>query len=477
MTPHSSANYDELWQSASKERRRAGVVSNVLITLCAIAFGSLFVASGLGLQGADVGWFLVIAAAASVVLSRLVFRAQRRLLLARKRTAWYRKTLDRIDPKWQGEDDDSERFAELMPIGEDQLGLFGAGSLFDRTCTCDTEPGRERLASWLAQPAPAAEIRERQSAVQELADAPEFRREFGVACMNFTGLGPLNALRAWLAEPDSPVRTNYLLLLLVIAPLVTLGVGISYWLGWLPGGVGLAVTAAAGAFHYWLGAITGSSLGALASQASQLIEFDLHTISRVAEVVAAQSWTADILIAAKTGILSTLVDSGAVQALRRGSALLAFANNENQWLLSVFFLIPQIAALRLHAWKKAHGNDVRQAIETIANVEALVALGNYAAENPAHSYPNVRETQDGELTFRAKRLGHPLLNGAVCVRNDVSLAEESRYWVISGSNMGGKSTLLRAIGLNLLRLPPAPSPQAFPLTMLSAKVNPSSAPK
>ncbi|MDA1236060.1 MAG: mismatch repair protein, partial [Acidobacteria bacterium] len=154
-------------------------------------------------------------------------------------------------------------------------------------------------------------------------------------------------------------------------------------------------------------------------------------------------------IAAKTGILSTLVDSGAVQALRRGSAFLAFANNENEWLLSVFFLIPQIAALRLYKWKKAHGSEVRQAIETIANVEALVALGNYAAENPAHNYPSVQDTQDGELTFRAKGLGHPLIDGAVCVRNDVALAKESRYWVISGSNMGGKSTLLRAIGLNL----------------------------
>jgi hypothetical protein len=267
--------------------------------------------------------------------------------------------------------------------------------------------------------------------------------------MRIGDLGRIEPLSRWLAQEDGPLPKRTRLPLLIAAPLMTLAVGVSYWLGWLPGAVGLSLTAVAGAFHYWLGA--GSQVGTLGDGVTHLVGLDLQTITRLVDVVAAQHWASDLLTGTQETILASLVDSGAAVALRRGSVLLSLASHDVDfaWLLSTFFLLPQIAALRLSDWKKKYGAAAQRGIDAIANLEALVSLGTYAAENPSHSYPTILDKQDGPPVFRAKGLGHPRIDAAVCVANDIVLGQESRYWVISGSNMGGKSTLLRAVGLNL----------------------------
>ncbi len=392
----------------------------------------------------------MLAALPLVVLSPWLKKAQAKLRLERRRLAWHQNAVDRLDPDWIGTDSASRDFERLTPLGEDQIGLFGAGSLFDRICTCETEPGRSRLADWLARPTASHVVRERQASVKELAADLPFRTEFGVASMSFAGLGRLQALSTWLSERAAMPRTRFLLPLLVLMPIVTAVVAISYWIGWLSGVVGLSLTALAGALHLWLGISSGSALGALASDVSQLIESDLETIFALVHVVASQSWNASALIGAQTAILSNLVDSGAVAALRREASLLAFANSDPLWLLSSFFLVPQIAAARLQQWKSSFGQQAKDGIESIADLEALVALGTYAAENSTHCFPQLLEPPTTTApVLHAKALGHPLIDDAVCVRNDVYLEPALRYWVISGSNMGGKSTLLRAIGLNL----------------------------
>jgi hypothetical protein len=405
---------------------------------------------GLGLTGHSAAGPLLLAALPLVFVRPWLKKAQAKLRLKRMRLAWHQNAVDRLDPDWIGADAASRDFDRLTPLREDQIGLFGAGSLFDRICICETEPGRTRLAEWLARSAAPHVVRDRQASVKELAADLSFCTEFGVSTMSFGGLGRLQALSTWLSERSAMPRRRFLLPLLVLMPIVTAVVAISYWIGWLSGVVGLSLTALAGALHLWLGISSGSALGALASDVSQLIESDLETIFALGHVVASQSWNASALIGAQTAILSNLVDSGAVMALRREASLLAFANSDPLWLLSSFFLVPQIAAARLQQWKSSFGEQAKDGIESIADLEALVALGNYAAENSTHCFPRLLETQTATApVLRAKALGHPLIDDVVCVRNDVHLEAASRYWVISGSNMGGKSTLLRAIGLNL----------------------------
>lgn len=442
-------DYEQQRQAAQSAGFRYAASANLLMALFLLACVLGAALMGFALSGKALLWPLLLFGAAFFVIRTRLTDVQRKLVLSRKREAWFQDALNRNDPAWQGEDHDSERFASLTPLGEDQLGLFGAGSLFDRISTCKTEPGRTRLAAWLASPASPAVVRDRQTAISELSGHLSFRTDCAAAATNFSDLGRLEILSNWLAQPETMPSRKARIPLLVLAPLLTLAVGISFWVGWLSGAVGLSLTALAGAFHFWLGAGTGSSLGTLSDGAAHLIGLDIQTVTRLVEVVAASNWTSGLLAETRTAILANFVDSGAAEALRQGSILLSLAGSEALWLVSTFFLLPQLAAIRLHEWKTSYGVAAKQGLDAIADLEALVALGTYAAEHPTRVYPEIMESQAGAPVFRAQALGHPLMDDAVCVRNDVQLEGKSRYWVISGSNMGGKSTLLRAIGANL----------------------------
>jgi DNA mismatch repair ATPase MutS len=111
-------------------------------------------------------------------------------------------------------------------------------------------------------------------------------------------------------------------------------------------------------------------------------------------------------------------------------------------------------AFALEAWRVATGPGIRGWLEAVAQFEALAALATYAAENPEHPFPEVVEA--GPL-FDGEAVGHPLLPRDQCVHNDVHLGREVRVLVVSGSNMSGKSTLLRTVGVNtVLALAGAP---------------------
>jgi DNA mismatch repair ATPase MutS len=111
-------------------------------------------------------------------------------------------------------------------------------------------------------------------------------------------------------------------------------------------------------------------------------------------------------------------------------------------------------ALAIEAWRARHGDAVAAWLAAVGQLEALCSLAGFAWEHPADVYP---ELDEAETRFEAAALGHPLMAEARCVRNDVALGGATRVLIVSGSNMSGKSTLLRAVGTNaVLALAGAP---------------------
>jgi len=102
-------------------------------------------------------------------------------------------------------------------------------------------------------------------------------------------------------------------------------------------------------------------------------------------------------------------------------------------------------AFAAERWRQAHGSAVRRWLRVIGEIEALLCLANYSYEHPDEPFP---EFVPGSASFEATGLGHPLVSEATCVRNHVRLCEETRVFLVSGSNMSGKSTLLRTVGIN-----------------------------
>ena len=113
-----------------------------------------------------------------------------------------------------------------------------------------------------------------------------------------------------------------------------------------------------------------------------------------------------------------------------------------------------LLAIRIDAWRGQAGPEVARWMRAVGEFEALCALGAYAAENPDDPFP---EVMPGPALYEAESIGHPLIAPDACVRNDMALGSPTQVLIVSGSNMSGKSTLLRTVGINaVLALAGAP---------------------
>jgi DNA mismatch repair ATPase MutS len=141
--------------------------------------------------------------------------------------------------------------------------------------------------------------------------------------------------------------------------------------------------------------------------------------------------------------------SGATRELARLQTILGYAELRSSGMVAVlanaFLLWDVFCAAALLAWRARSGASVRRWIEAMAELDALAALAAFAHEHPSWAFPEITK---GELCFVAEGLGHPLIAPARRVDNDVSLRGPGSALMITGSNMSGKSTLLRAIGVN-----------------------------
>jgi len=138
--------------------------------------------------------------------------------------------------------------------------------------------------------------------------------------------------------------------------------------------------------------------------------------------------------------------SGSVERL---GSIVAFAEQRRNLVVSLLLAVPFLyaihVALAAERWRRAHGETVRAWLAAAGRFEALSALAQYSFEHPEDPFPELLE---GPVCLRAEGIGHPLIPSAHCVRTDVSLVKPVRVLLVSGSNMSGKSTLLRAVGLN-----------------------------
>ncbi|MGC2333784.1 MAG: hypothetical protein WA581_20210, partial [Candidatus Acidiferrales bacterium] len=117
-------------------------------------------------------------------------------------------------------------------------------------------------------------------------------------------------------------------------------------------------------------------------------------------------------------------------------------------ILDIFVLYTIQTAFAAEAWRKQHGRRMRIWIDVVAEIEALLSLATYSFEHPADPFPEFADATNPSPLFAGDDLGHPLISAAQCVTNSVRLDSSTRVLLVSGSNMSGKSTLLRTVGIN-----------------------------
>jgi hypothetical protein len=385
------------------------------------------------------GWWLIAPLLVFILLmawhSRILLRRQR----SNRSVNFYERGLARIEERWQGLGEQGSSFNDPSHPYAQDLDLFGAGSLFELLSSARTHAGEQTLASWLKNPTPIETTRSRQSAVDELRSCLDLREDLAVLGTDVeTGLDP-DPLIKWGHNPPTPK-----LVLLRIAAGLTSILTLASLAFWAITGQELwfFVTALIEIiFVYSRRNATAKALGG-AEKASR----DLQLLSLVLARIEREQFKTDPL----KKLLSTLIekDLPPSRLISRLNFLLTLLDSRrNPFFAPIAFILLWEIQLSFFVedWRRAHGAAIEGWISTVAQFEALSSLAGYAYEHPNDPFP---ELCDNAPCFEGEGLGHPLLPENKCVRNNVNLTGQMQVLIVSGSNMSGKSTFLRTIGIN-----------------------------
>jgi hypothetical protein len=400
-------------------------------------------------------WWTAVPVVTFVVLIVKHDRIIRRRDAAARAIGFYDRGLARIEDRWAGGGEQGERFQDPDHLYANDLDLFGRGSLFELLSIARTRAGEDTLASWLVAPAEPAETRARQQATEELTTRLDLREALSLAGSDVRAAVHTDALVAWAAAPP--------------------GIG-NRWIR--PAAITLTLAAAAGA-AVWM--MTGNSTPFLTIVMAEIAfswplrervlkalhgadgaARDLDVLAVVLARLERESFNAPRLVALQHQITHTRGErraAGASASIHRLHWLVELHDWQHNAIFAVLaapLLWGTHLALAIEAWRHAHGRHVRDWLLISGEFEALASLSAYRYEHPNDPFPEIEEGPARAAIFDGEALGHPLLPSARMIRNDVHLgsggaegpARPPQLVVVSGSNMSGKSTLLRTVGVN-----------------------------
>ncbi len=384
-------------------------------------------------------WWLVAPVAAFVGIAAYHARVLRDQSLAERAGTVYRNGLARIEDRWAGIGQTGARFDDPAHIYAADLDLFGRGGLFELLSTARTRIGEDTLASWLLAPADPNYILERQAAVAELRDQLDLREDLAVLGED-AGVGVhAEALIQWAESP------NQLKALWIRNAAVALGacaiIGAAIWGVWGTLWPLVAILLVEGILSYRL----GKSLEEILHGTEHAFH-DLDLLSGILARIEGQEFHAPRLQALRQDLWShQTAGSKAIARLRTLVDLINSRDNLFLRIIDVPLMYSVQVAFAAERWRSLHGHAVGTWLRAVGEIEALLSLATYSYEHPDDPFP---ELADGSARFEGEQIGHPLIPAAKCIRNDVGLGDEARVLLVSGSNMSGKSTLLRAVGIN-----------------------------
>jgi hypothetical protein len=371
-------------------------------------------------------------------------RVRNRRGLAQRAVSFYRAGIERLNEQRPGHETPDyglpgDRFNDPHHLYAADLDLFGKQSLYERLCTARTPMGENTLARWLLAPADLDTILERQVCVTELRGRLDLREE--LATLSDTPRIALHpeSIATWVEAPNELAGRWLRGTASSLAALAILTAGI--WAIW-----GLA-------FPLLLVLVTEAALSyALRNRVHRCISGvenayeDLKLLSTLLRRIEAETFDSPPLRA-----LRSKLSSHSMTASRTLSKLATIVNfveaRRNPFLaplmLPLMYTIQ--SALAAERWRAHHGRVVASWLDVLGEIEALESIAGYGFERPEDPFPEFRQ---GAAAFMATALGHPLISTHTRVRNDVDLSGETRVLLVSGSNMSGKSTLLRAVGMN-----------------------------
>ena len=424
--------------------RRADVLASArlaLFVVCVVCAAWLFSRSGNSVVAA-------VALLASVVgfLSLVAVHARARAAATHARALGElnARGVGRVQRAWNALPNAREGAPPSDHAYATDLDVCGTpASLFRLLDVVSAATGRPALLSWLLEPTlSSVELRDRQAAVTELAPAFSFREELAALAQKSRDIAPqqFESLLQWAEAKDDELimtRSRGVVWAARIIPIVTLILAVLAFFHRVPW-IAPAVSILAGVF------LLGRYRATLSAGLTKVLKnaSGLRTQRQMLERVDAASFTSERLQRLRE---RTLGGTEALHSLERALAGVEGRGSLMHAIFNVLVLWDVHALVSLDRWRQRHGRRVRDCLSALGEVEALAALGMLRHDNPGWAFPVFDDAAD---CLTAKSLGHPLLPATARVANDVAVGPPGSLLLVTGSNMSGKSTLLRAIGLN-----------------------------
>jgi len=356
----------------------------------------------------------------------------------------YDQALKRLAGEWKSFPDTGEDFKDpAHPYSED-LDLFGPSSLFQWINTAKTYRGRAKLKEWLTEPSVEGDgIPKKQEAIKELAINLAWRHRF-MAEAGATKR-PMNSptrIIEWAKTYDSFYLRPGIIILARALPMITLTFLLLYFF-----------TARVSFWYPLAGFFIQAIILFLEKQRGKALEavYDYKDSIKIYEKMLEQfenrTFKSVYLQELKKGLYDRN-GKAAFEQIRKLSGLAELISNRGNSMflvINIFTLWDIQCMIALESWKERSGRSLGRWVDTVAELEGLASLAIIHFDHQEWTVPEIISENPGLV---AVGMGHPLL--ANSTHNDLSIDKRSGILLITGSNMSGKSTLLRTVGINLV---------------------------
>ena len=432
---------------------RLVVFGGAIALLAAIVFAHLPSGAWLGVVG------LVLAFGGLVVVHARIHAAKERRVAAAR---FHERALARMAGKWRAFASIGEKWAvDTHPYAGD-LDVFGKASLFQLLDATSTRFGEEVLARWLSGASAegvnadakagedvdfAASIRARQAAVKDLAPRVTVREELAVVgSLLDEGKPDPRPFVMWAGQSSvtpSKRLPGSLRIVAALMPVLTIGTAVAASSGLVPRVAFIVPFVMCVVILMALRPRLAPNLEAASSKETALSRY-----AGMLAILENEPFEAPALVALQKRLLES--GASATKEMASLSRIVGFLDARNNEVFR-FFIGPMLmwdlwCALALDSWRARAGRVAFGWFRALAELEALASLAGFAFERPDHTFPEII----AEPTFEAVHLGHPLIEADKRVSNDVTIQGPGYALVVTGSNMSGKSTLLRAAGINVV---------------------------
>ncbi|MFC1848737.1 hypothetical protein ACFL27_00890 [candidate division CSSED10-310 bacterium] len=458
-----SSEHNEIFRSYqvrcerfNEEHRRLNRYFNRLAHSRLVLFILIVYSYGTGLFGQDgPDVVFLLSGTCALILFFIVASIHKRVEKKRERAQTFAEINDeamkRVARQWNEFPPIIVPHQSAPPLAED-LDLFGRASIFHLVCTANTPSGIITLADWFLTSASLKEIGERQMALLELSPLLDFRQE-----LNYRGRKLLQQKHdvelflkwaeseLWLLPRSGLIWVARLLTMMIVVIVGAMFGGISTGLPLTP--LLLIVLL----LNLGLSAAFMKPIHKIFNTVSRGDRPFFHYASLFEQIFTSKKLYKSTKIKTLLQKLSTgdrepprhmiILDQIMSLADTRYSAMLHF-------FVQIFLLWDFHVLFFLERWQRKVGPVVRQWFHHLGEFEALCSLANLHHDHPGWCFPNINNEVNPGLN--ARQIGHPLLSPTQCVTNDVAIGPPGTFLLVTGSNMSGKSTILRTIGVNII---------------------------